>query len=224
MNIVTLFLALSILVAIILICFSDRKKVKQFDERQLIVRGRAVNLAYVTLLICLFIVLALSTMNLPWLDVPVCVILSMFISLTIFSVYAILNNAYFTNFKKETPFSGVFLSVSLLNLFNGFRHLFNGTAEDSFDIILPVAFGVLGVIIIIALFIRKRMDKKELEEEMQEEEDVEVAVAAGEEAVFVARPAQSTLLHGECEQRLQGRHDVGEEIPERHRGAQKTEG
>ena len=163
MNIVTLFLALSILVAIILICFSDRKKVKQFDERQLIVRGRAVNLAYVTLLICLFIVL----------DVPVCVILSMFISLTIFSVYAILNNAYFTNFKKESPFSGVFLSVSLLNLFNGFRHLFNGTAEDSFDIILPVAFGVLGVIIIIALFIRKRMDKKELEEEMQEEEDVE---------------------------------------------------
>ena len=103
MNIVTLFLALSILVAIILICFSDRKKVKQFDERQLIVRGRAVNLAYVTLLICLFIVLALSTMNLPWLDVPVCVILSMFISLTIFSVYAILNNAYFTNFKKESP-------------------------------------------------------------------------------------------------------------------------
>ena len=53
MNIVTLFLALSILVAIILICFSDRKKVKQFDERQLIVRGRAVNLAYVTLLICM---------------------------------------------------------------------------------------------------------------------------------------------------------------------------
>ena len=173
MNIVTLFLALSILVAIILICLSDRKKVKQFDERQLIVRGRAVNLAYVTLLVCLFIVLALSSMNLPCLDVPVCEILSMFISLTIFSVYAILNNAYFTNFKKETPFSGVFLSVSLLNLFNGFRHLFNGTAEDSFDIILPVAFGVLGVIIIIALFIRKRMDKKELEEEMQEEEDVE---------------------------------------------------
>ena len=103
MNIVTLFLALSILVAIILICLSDRKKVKQFDERQLIVRGRAVNLAYVTLLICLFIVLALSTMNLPWLDVPVCVILSMFISLTIFSVYAILNNAYFTNFKKRNP-------------------------------------------------------------------------------------------------------------------------
>ena len=60
--------------------------------------------------------------------------------------------------------------------------------------------------------------------EEQEEEDVEVAVAAGEEAVFVARPAQSALLHGECEQRLQGRHDVGEEIPERHRGAQKTEG
>ena len=29
------------------------------------------------------------------------------------------------------------------------------------------------MIIIIALFIRKRMDKKELEEEMQEEEDVE---------------------------------------------------
>ena len=104
MNIVTLFLALAILAGIILLCLSDRKKVKQFDERQLIVRSRAVNLAYVTLLICLFIVLILSTMSLPWLDVPVCVILSMFVSLTVFSVYAILNNAYFTGVKKESPF------------------------------------------------------------------------------------------------------------------------
>ena len=66
MNIVTLFLALAILAGIILLCLSDRKKVKQFDERQLIVRSRAVNLAYVTLLICLFIVLILSTMTLPF--------------------------------------------------------------------------------------------------------------------------------------------------------------
>ena len=132
-------IALAILVGIILLCLSDRKKVKQFDERQLIVRSRAVNLAYVTLLICLFIVLILSTMTLPWLDVPVCVILSMFVSLTVFSVYAILNNAYFTGVKKESPFGGVFLSVSLLNLFNGFRHLSNEGKEGPLDIILPVA-------------------------------------------------------------------------------------
>ena len=173
MNIVTLFLALAILVGIIMLCLSDRKKVKQFDERQLIVRSRAVNLAYVTLLICLFIVLILSTMTLPWLDVPVCVILSMFVSLTVFSVYAILNNAYFTGVKKESPFGGVFLSVSLLNLFNGFRHLFNEGEKGSFDIILPIAFGVLGVIIIATIFIRKRMDKKELEEEIKEDSDIE---------------------------------------------------
>ena len=173
MNIVTLFLALAILVGIILVCLSDRKKVQQFDERQLIVRSRAVNLAYVTLLICLFIILALSTMNLPWLDVPVCVILSMFISLTVFSVYAILNNAYFTKFKKESPFGGVFLCVSLLNLFNGFRHIFNGEEKSTFDIILPVSLGVLGVIIFITLLIRKHMDRKEMEEEVQEDEDIE---------------------------------------------------
>lgn len=173
MNIVTLFLALAILAGIILLCLSDRKKVKQFDERQLIVRSRAVNLAYVTLLICLFIVLILSTMSLPWLDVPVCVILSMFVSLTVFSVYAILNNAYFTGVKKESPFSGVFLSVSLLNLFNGFRHLFNEGKEGTMDIILPFVFGALGVIICVTLLIRKRMDKKEQEEEGDEDDDIE---------------------------------------------------
>lgn len=173
MNIVTLFLALAILVGIIMLCLSDRKKVKQFDERQLIVRGRAVNLAYVTLLICLFIVLILSTMNLPWLDVPVCVILSMFISLTVFSVYAILNNAYFTGVKKESPFGGVFLSVSLLNLFNGFRHLSNEGKEGPLDIILPFVLGALGVIICVTLLIRKRMDKNEQEEEIKEDDDIE---------------------------------------------------
>ena len=173
MNIVTLFHALAILAGIILLCLSDRKKVKQFDERQLIVRSRAVNLAYVTLLICLFIVLILSTMSLPWLDVPVCVILSMFVSLTVFSVYAILNNAYFTGVKKESPFGGVFLSVSLLNLFNGFRHLSNEGKEGPLDIILPFVLGALGVIICVTLLIRKRMDKKEQEEEIKEDDDIE---------------------------------------------------
>ena len=173
MNIVSLFLVLAILVGIILLCLSDRKKVKQFDERQLFVRGRAVTIAYVTLLICLFIVLVLSTMNLSWLDIPVAVILSMFISLTVFSVYAILNNAYFTTMKKESPFGGIFLAVALLNLFNGFRHIFNGGEEGPLDIILPIIVGVLGVIIFASLLIRTRMDKKELEEELREDKDIE---------------------------------------------------
>ena len=67
----------------------------------------------------------------------------------------------------------MFLSVSLLNLFNGFRHLSNEGKEGPLDIILPFVLGALGVIICVTLLIRKRMDKKEQEEEIKEDDDIE---------------------------------------------------
>ena len=96
MDFTKLVLCLIILGGVALVCFADRKSVKNFDERQLLYRGRAVTIAFASLLLCLFVVLLLNTMNIAWFDLPIAVILSMVISLTIFAVYAILHDAYFT--------------------------------------------------------------------------------------------------------------------------------
>jgi hypothetical protein len=104
-------------------------------------------------------------MNLAWFDLSIAVILSMVISLTIFAVYAILHDAYFTRLKKQVPFSVLFLVVALANVFNGIRHSFGGSAESVYDIVLPVAVGVLGLVVCATLFIKSRMDKKESDEE-----------------------------------------------------------
>ena len=165
MDFTKLVLCLIILGGVALVCFADRKSVKNFDERQLLYRGRAVTIAFASLLLCLFVVLLLNTMNLAWFDLSIAVILSMVISLTIFAVYAILHDAYFTHLKKQVPFSALFLVVALANVFNGIRHAFGGSAESVYDIVLPVVIGVLGLIICATLLIKRRMDKKESDEE-----------------------------------------------------------
>ena len=104
-------------------------------------------------------------MNIAWFDLPIAVILSMVISLTIFAVYAILHDAYFTHLKKQVPFSALFLVVALANVFNGIRHAFGGSAESVYDIVLPVVIGGLGLIICATLLIKRRMDKKESDTE-----------------------------------------------------------
>lgn len=165
MDFTKLILCLIILGGVALVCFADHKSVKNFDERQLLYRGRAVTIAFASLLLCLFVVLLLNTMNLAWFDLSIAVILSMVISLTIFAVYAILHDAYFTRLKKQVPFSVLFLVVALANVFNGIRHSFGGSAESVYDIVLPVAVGVLGLVVCATLFIKSRMDKKESDEE-----------------------------------------------------------
>ena len=165
MDFTKLVLCLIILGGVALVCFADRKSVKNFDERQLLYRGRAVTIAFASLLLCLFVALLLDTMNIAWFDLPIAVILSMVISLTIFAVYAILHDAYFTRLKNQVPFNVLFLVVALANVFNGIRHAFGGSAESPYDILLPVAIGVLGLIICATLLIKQRLDKKESDTE-----------------------------------------------------------
>ena len=53
MDFTKLVLCLIILGGVALVCFADRKSVKNFDERQLLYRGRAVTIAFASLLLCL---------------------------------------------------------------------------------------------------------------------------------------------------------------------------
>jgi hypothetical protein len=164
-TITRIVLCVIILGGIIALLFMGRSKTQKFDERQLIYRGRAVSLAFGTLITCLGIVLLLNTPDLPWLDVPMFVIISIVLSLTVFIVYSILHDAYFSAVTKKGSGGIVFLIIALMNIFNGIRHVFSHTAEDIYDIILPVVIGTMLLVVCATLLYKRHLDKKELDEE-----------------------------------------------------------
>ena len=96
-----IILCVFILGGIIALLFMNRSKGANYDERQLLYRGRAVSLAFGTLITFLGIVLLLNTQDLPWLDVPMFVIIGIILSLTVFIVYSILHDAYFSTITKK---------------------------------------------------------------------------------------------------------------------------
>lgn len=164
-TITRIVLCVIILGGIIALLFMGRSKAQKYDERQLIYRGRAVSLAFGTLITCLGIVLLLNTPELPWMDVPVFVIISILISLTVFIVYSILHDAYFSALTNKGSGGIVFFIIALLNFFNGVRHVFSPAAEDIYDTILPIVIGVMLLIVCGTLLWKRHRDKKELAEE-----------------------------------------------------------
>lgn len=159
-----IILCVFILGGIIALLFMNRSKGANYDERQLLYRGRAVSLAFGTLITFLGIVLLLNTQDLPWLDVPMFVIIGIILSLTVFIVYSILHDAYFSTITKKGSGGIFFFIIAFLNFFNGIRHVFSNTAEDIYDIVLPVVIGTMLLVVCATLLYKRHLDKKELDE------------------------------------------------------------
>lgn len=160
-----IILCVFILGGIIALLFMNRSKGANYDERQLLYRGRAVSLAFGTLITFLGIVLLLNTSDLPWLDVPMFVIIGIILSLTVFIVYSILHDAYFSTITKKGSGGIFFFIIAFLNFFNGIRHVFSNTAEDIYDIVLPVVIGTMLLVVCATLLYKRHLDKKELDED-----------------------------------------------------------
>ena len=58
-----------------------------------------------------------------------------------------------------------FFIIAFLNFFNGIRHVFSNTAEDIYDIVLPVVIGTMLLVVCATLLYKRHLDKKELDED-----------------------------------------------------------
>lgn len=101
----------------------------QFDERQVVARGRAYRYAFFTVL---FYLLAWGLFELAadvrlW-DTYTGCFLGVFLSVTVFAVMAILNDAYFAVNEKPAIYLGIFALVTVLNLGIGAWNLATGGA------------------------------------------------------------------------------------------------
>lgn len=99
----------------------------QFDERQVVARGRAYRYAFFTVL---FYLLGWGLFELAadirlW-DTYTGCFLGVFLSVTVFAVVAILNDAYFAVNEKPATYLGIFALVTVLNLGIGVWNLATG--------------------------------------------------------------------------------------------------
>lgn len=99
----------------------------QFDERQVAARGKAYRCAFFTLLLYLLAwgLFELATGMRLWDTYTGCFI-GVFLSVTVFAVVAILNDAYFAVNEKPATYLGISALVTVLNLGTGIWNLIDG--------------------------------------------------------------------------------------------------
>ena len=141
----------------------------EYDERQLAQRGAAFQHAYLTLLFLLCVNGIVSgALEIHWAKPGVDSFLCMFLSVAVFVVECIRRDAYFT--VTQTPRSGIliFTMVTLCQVPATVMHFVDGDflrdGQLTIAVINPACMVVFAVVLI-AILIKRRCDKREEDEE-----------------------------------------------------------
>lgn len=136
---------------------------RDYDERQLAVRGRAAGYAYVALALTVF---AYGWANLmfdlkmiePFLAIFICIIFSV----AVYVLICIFQGAYFSRIENPKAFIFLFFVLAALNLLSGIHFLLDGELIENGVLGLnsmSLIVGVLLLIIDIAVIVKLRMDR-----------------------------------------------------------------
>ena len=145
-------------------CFSK----DNFDERQLLIRGNAYRYAYYTALMLLAVWMIISEV---FTSMPVtsglAVFIIMMISIDVYAIYSILNDAYFgINFDRRRYFI-FFLVVVAMNLIGGVVNIIGNEVTAQFGLLecanLTVAVGFVPILVLMGL--KSGKDKEDDEDE-----------------------------------------------------------
>lgn len=143
-------------------------KKDQYDERQLLVRSKAYQIAFVVLVGYLLINgIINSILEVHWCDSFMGSILGIFLSVMVFALFCIFQDAYVSFQEKPTQNILLLAVIAVANFGIGFiindqHHDFIVNGQLSYHAI-NIICGILLVIIIIAMLIKRRMDKKSVE-------------------------------------------------------------
>lgn len=101
-----------VVLAVFLCLYSDRKQ--DYDERQLQIRAKAYRLGFFTMIVSMLAVMFLQTWS-RWTEVvdnSFALLTALMFSLTVFGVYCVLNDAYFT--RRENPKASLLFCFGVL--------------------------------------------------------------------------------------------------------------
>ena len=140
----------------------------EYDERQLLARGKAYKAGFfVTMIYCLLFA-ALSVTELPFFQSVTGMLIGVFLGIAVFAVTAIHNDAYLGLNENKRSFLILGIVVAVANLLTGVLNGMDGElfvdGQLTFDC-LNLMVGILFVVIIAALLIHDCQAKKEEKEE-----------------------------------------------------------
>ncbi len=143
-----------------------------FDERQIAARGKGYKVGFFTALIGLVVLILLDVaeISLPIVDTAKYIIL-LFISLGMFVVYCIMNDAYIGLHTKCRSNIVLWLIIVVFEIYQAVRDIIDGEmVKDGMitESVITIAFVVLLLVIMSAMLIRSSQIKKREAEEDEE--------------------------------------------------------
>ena len=139
----------------------NREK-SEYDERQQIVRKTAITLAYTVLMVYLAVWMVLNALEIPFFRTPASIFIGMMLSATVFAIYAVFHDAYYSVLTRNSGFPVIFLLMGLTCVISGIRgrqgDAVPGTGESPCD--LSLIAGACILVLVICVLIKRHMNKK----------------------------------------------------------------
>jgi hypothetical protein len=97
-----------------------------YDERQKLARGKAFRATYFMLIFYLIGNQIINRLGVVWSTSGTGILIGILLSVAVFIIMCVLNDAYLSLSKKPPYFYGFFSAIGLTNLISGIRHFQNG--------------------------------------------------------------------------------------------------
>lgn len=171
MYLFSIYLPIIIFAVILLFAFALRKargNVAEYDERQLVIRGKGYQYGFLTSLIYMFIIVYLDYTNLlDNISTTVVIMVGIFLSLLVFAGYCIIKDAFLSltqNRKHYMILCCVIVIIDALNVFIAISEnkvIQNGAINS--NILINGLTGLLFAIMLVLLIIKNIISKADAE-------------------------------------------------------------
>lgn len=138
----------------------------KYDERQIAAQGRAYKCAYFTLLIYLLVYGIICAMDIIWCETMVGVFTGIVISIAVFAVICIFEDAYFKTFESPRAYILMFTFIGLANVLLGVLHMVDGDFIENGIMGINSMNFIAGLLLLVvdATVLIKRMRDRRAEE------------------------------------------------------------
>lgn len=147
---------------LIVVCLLAKKwyeKAQEYDERQVLARGKAAQISFITLMSCMLFCAIAGMAEIKWADTSALIFIGIFISALVFAGISIFSDAYFT--PKGNRYVLIF-SFSCLGIINLIIFLTNSdnTTELLRNNALNMYAGIFSIILALMIIIKTLIDRK----------------------------------------------------------------
>ena len=165
-----IIIGLIICLVIFRVCNKDKRLKSEYDERQLVIRGKAYKAGFYTAIVYLAIltVFFMTDFEIPFV-ISVLAFFGVALSVTVVAVYSIWNEAYWGLNNQRDRYAIVFVLCAIINLGAGISAIVQGTVFlGTQGPIINLLCGIMLLIIGGTLILKKFIKPEETDDEEEE--------------------------------------------------------